>query len=403
MKWAVLILFFAALFADIYIYRSVVSAAFRRLPARIGYIIFALLTDGMGLSVFLLYGYAAQRGSAAIITVMWLVWVFMLTAFPKIYFALGSFLDWLISLFTRKRIHVFRWLGIMFSAVVMAAMIYGATTGRTKFRVCEVTVTSPRLPEGFDGYRIAQFSDVHLGTMNRPAERMAEMAEIINSLDADLVVNTGDLINISYRDLTPEVAAELGRISARDGVVSVYGNHDLGFYIQDSLSLPPAENVARLKDRFDGMGWRTLCDETMYIFRGSDSVAVSGLNFPPDSRLSGHNAHLSGVDLEKTFAGVPRDAYSIVLSHAPQMWHDIVDTGHGDLTLAGHVHSMQVKVSLFGREWSPARLIYREWSGLYEKNVNKYLYINDGIGCVGYPMRVGTLPEITLITLRKCE
>lgn len=402
MKWAVLIIFIAVVFADVYIYRSVISAVFRRLPARIAYIVCALLTDGMGLSMLLLYGFAAGRGPAAVMTIMWLVWVFMLLACPKILFALGSFLDWLVSLVTRRRIPIFRWLGVALSVVVIVMMIHGATVGRTRFGVSEIEISSTRLPESFDGYRVVLFTDLHLGTMSRPAERMAEMTALINSLDADMVVNAGDIVNISYTDLIPEVAAELSRIESRDGVVSVYGNHDLGFYIKDSVSLPPARNLELLTEKLDGMGWRTLCDESYYLHRGVDSILVAGLNFPPDGRLNGHNAHLSGVDMEKAFAGTDPESYSIVVSHAPQMWGTVTEAGFGDLTLSGHVHAMQLKLKLFGRWWSPAKYLYKEWSGLYENN-KRYLYINDGMGCVGYPMRIGARPELTLIILRKCE
>jgi predicted MPP superfamily phosphohydrolase len=335
--------------------------------------------------------------------IMWLLWVFLLTALPKLLFTLGSLFDWLIALIVRKRYHLFRWVGGAIALVVVVGMICGATVGREKFVVDSVEVCSLRLPEAFEGYRIVQFSDVHLGTLNRPEQRLAQMVETINSLDADLVVNSGDIVNISYRDFTPEAAAVLSQIKARDEVVSVYGNHDLGFYIKDSLALPPAENVARLGEIFAGMGWHTLRDQTMYVHRGADSIAVSGINFPHDGHLNGHNSDLAGIDLVKTFEGVPPDIYSVMVSHAPQMWEQIIGEGRGDLTLSGHVHAMQVKINLLGWEWSPAQLLYKEWSGLYRNSDNKSLYINDGIGYVGYPMRVGAPSQITLITLRRCE
>jgi predicted MPP superfamily phosphohydrolase len=403
MKWVILMIFFAVIFADVYIYRSVISALFRRLPARVGYIMFAVLTDAGVLSIFFLYGRQTGDSSAGMVPVMWIVWVFLLTALPKLLFAVGSLLDWLLSLVFRKRYHLFRWVGVALGSVVVVSMIYGATAERNKLVVNEIEVCSERLPEAFDGYRIAQFSDIHFGTLNRPRRRISELVDTLNSLDADLVVNSGDIVTISYHDFTPEAVRELSRLKARDGIVSVYGNHDLGFYIKDSLSLPPAENVAHLREIFDWLGWRTLCDRTEYVHRGADSIAVSGLNYPADGRLNGHNSNLSGVDLAGTFDGVPTDIYSVVVSHAPQMWEQITGEGRGDVTLSGHVHSMQVKIKLFGWKWSPARLLYKEWSGLYENSEKKFLYINDGIGCVGYPMRIGARPEITLITLRRCE
>ncbi len=404
MKWLVFILFFAALLADVYIYRGVICGYFKRLPARIAYIVFAIVTDGAALTVFILYGFAAGRSSTAVMAVMWLIWIFFLTAFPKLLFATGGFLDYIISLIFRRRVLVFRPVAVCLAAVVAAAMIYGATAGRTKIKVNEVEICSDRLPEGFDGYRIVQFSDLHIGTMPNAEKRISCIVGRINGLDPDMVVNTGDIVNISCADLTPDIMSELSRIEAADGVWSVWGNHDLGFYVRDTVALPPRENISRLSDKLRGMGWTTLTNESAYIRRGGDSILLSGVNYPEDRNLNGHNSALSGADMNKTFAGLSPETFSVVLSHAPQMWREIMDRGFGDLTLSGHVHSMQIKLNLFGRRWSPAKYLYREWSGYYVENKAKKcsLYINDGMGCVGYPMRIGAAPELTLFIL-KCE
>lgn len=402
MKWGILMLVAVTLSADVFIYRNVVCRWFRRLPGRAAYIVFATITAAAGLSIFLLYGFASSRGSGAVMTVMWLVWVFLLTALPRLLYSAGAFADWSVSTITRKRVLVFRVLALVFSVAGIAAMIHGATAGRTKIKVNEVTICSGRIPASFDGYRVVLFADMHLGTQRRPAEFTARMVDEINRLDADLVINSGDMINISCADLTPDVMSELSRIAARDGVVSVLGNHDLGLYIGDTVALPPAENVSRLERKFDAMGWRTLRDESFYLRRGADSISVAGLNFPPDSLLSSRNKAYPIVDIVKTFAGADSRGYSVVVSHSPRMWDEITAAGFGDLTLAGHIHAMQLKLKLLGRSWSPARYLYGEWSGLYEKN-NRYLYINDGMGCAGYPMRIGAPPELTLITLDRCE
>lgn len=402
MKWIVFILFFAALLADVYIYRSVICSYFKRLPARIAYTIFAIVTDGAAISVFFLYTFAAGRSSAAVMTIMWLVWVFLVTALPKLLYAGGGFLDWIASSLTRRHAVVFRPLAVFLSIAAIVMMVYGATAGRTKIRVNEVEICSERLPAGFDGYRIVQFTDMHIGTMPNAARRVARIVEKINGLKPDMVANTGDLVNISYADLTPEVMTELSRIEAPDGVWSVWGNHDLGFYVKDTVALPLRENLAGLSDKMRGMGWKgVLSDESVYIRRSGDSILLSGVNYPEDHHLNGNNSALGGADLGKAFAGFSPEVYSIVLSHAPQMWREIAETGFGDLTLSGHVHSMQIKLG----GWSPAKYLYKEWSGLYvdNKGKNNFLYINDGMGCVGYPMRIGAAPELTLFILKRCE
>ncbi len=392
---------FAALFADIYIYRSVICSRFRRLPARIAYIVFALISDGLALSAFLLYSFSAFWASPGVVTVMWLIWIFFLVTFPKLFYTAGGFLDFLVKLAVRRRIVIFRALAVALSVALVVVMICGATTGRSKLRVEEVEICSPRVPVGFDGWRVAQISDVHLGTMCRPEKHIARLAGKIAELSPDMIVNTGDLVNISNLEITPSVEDALSRITAPGGVWSVWGNHDLGFYIRGADSLEIVDNHEGLTTKLSRIGWRTLSDESVWIRRGGDSIVLSGINYPT-SRLNGHNNILGGADIPGAFAGIDGDPFSIVLAHTPLQWREITGTGHGDLTLSGHVHAMQFKVRLFGREWSPAMAMYREWSGEYAEK-NNILYVNDGIGCVGYPMRIGARPEITIFKFKRCE
>jgi predicted MPP superfamily phosphohydrolase len=406
MKLLVLILFFAAVVADVYIFRSLICKCFRRLPARISYIVFAIFTDGAALSALALYGAAADRGSEGVVTVMWLVWVFFLALVPKLLYLLGGIADALARLASRRRVTIFRWMGLVLAAAIMAVMVYGATIGRTALRVEEVEVCSPRIPEVFDGYRIAQFSDVHVGTMLNPERQVARLVETIAAERPDMIVSTGDLVNLTNDELTPEVMEVLSRLDAPDGVWSVWGNHDLGFYIKAGAALTPRENFAALSEKVSSMGWRVLSDSSAWIRRGGDSLLLTGIDYPT-TKLNGHNNELGGADLDTAFAPAEgADPFNVVLAHAPMLWDEITARGRGDLTLSGHVHAMQTKLRLFGRVWSPAKYMYKEWSGRYvsEAGEKKHeLYINDGTGCVGYPMRIGTRGEVTIITLKRCE
>ena len=151
------------------------------------------------------------------------------------------------------------------------------------------------------------------------------------------------------------------------------------------------------------MGWLLLQDSTIYLHRGADSLSVTGLTFNPSLRHDRHSAILPLTGGEKAYQGVPDSLYNITLVHLPQLWEQIVALGHGHLTLAGHTHAMQLKLRFGeGRGWSPAGWMYDRWSGRYDLNGHT-LYINDGIGYVGYPMRIGARPEITLYTLKRCE
>ena len=214
------------------------------------------------------------------------------------------------------------------------------------------------------------------------------------------VIFCGDLVNIRYTELDSTAMRLLGGIRSRYGTFSITGNHDTGNYVRDTLSLPPATNIAALVERQRAMGWRVLDNETVYLRRGDDSIALSGISYDRSLARQRHDRTLPGYDFGTTYRDVPQELYNITAAHIPQLWEQILDAGYGDLTLSGHVHSMQCKIRLFGRAFSPAQLMYRHWSGPYEKQ-GRTLYVNDGIGYVGFPMRIGANPEITLFELRR--
>jgi predicted MPP superfamily phosphohydrolase len=368
--------------------------------------VFALLTDGAVLSALALYSLASGGGSAMVAAIMWTVWAFFLTLVPKLLYTVGGVVDFLVRLVLRRRVSLFRWVGALVAAVVMVVMVCGATVGRLKTRVEEVEICSSRVPAAFDGYRIVQFSDLHIGTMMRPVRRIARVAEAIAAQSPDMVVFTGDLVNLEHTELTGEVIKALAAITAPDGVRMAWGNHDLGFYIRPGSSLTYQANFEAMSEKIGVIGWEILSDRSTYLYRGADSIALTGVDYPRDTALNSHNQSLAGVDISAAFAGVGSEVFNVVLAHTPRLWSRIVEGGGGDLTLSGHVHAMQTKVRLGRKTWSPARYMYREWSGRYNGTKcgkNSVLYINDGIGCVGYPMRIGARGEITVITLKRCE
>ena len=229
------------------------------------------------------------------------------------------------------------------------------------------------------------------------------LVEQINSLDADLVVFGGDLINIRYDELSPELQNILGGIKARDGVVAVLGNHDTGVYVRDTIALPLEENTHLLKGRIAQMSWRFLDNETEWLVRGKDSLTLTGIGFSPELLEHRHSASVAdSLDLRPIYEGVPSDKFNISVSHMPQLWRKISALGYGDLVLSGHIHAMQIKGRVGGVEFSPAQLMYREWSGHY-KEQGSLLYITDGVGSVGFHLRIGAPPEITELTLRRAD
>lgn len=293
--------------------------------------------------------------------------------------------------------------GLSLCAIVAWVLIVGVVRTRKDLTVVRTEIISPRLPKAFDGYRIVLFSDLHIGSLTSAKEMCRSVVEKINLLDADLVVFGGDLVNARYDELTPELSQMLGKIESRDGVVAVLGNHDTGVYVRDTVALPIEENTRLLKGRIESMGWRVVDDTTECIVRGSDTLTLTGIGFSRELLEHRHSANVAdSLDLRPIYKSIPRDKFNVTISHMPQLWRKIAALGYGDLVLSGHVHAMQMKGRIGGFEFSPAQLMYREWSGHYTVPESQ-LYITDGVGSVGFHLRIGAPPEISELMLRRAD
>lgn len=361
----------------------------RTLPGRHRlFVAYVTLTDLLLPAVVISGAVVGDNTTPFMAFAMWMFWAWMVTVLPRMIY-------YLFELLRLPR------MGVAAALAVAGVLVWGATAGRTTLHVSRVEVCSEKLPAAFDGFRIVQLSDIHVGTLVRPEHELRRLVDSVNAFRPDLVVFTGDLVNVRYTELTGQVRRLLGGLHAPYGVFSVTGNHDVGAYIKDTVALPPAENLRRLIAAEEAMGWRVLQDTTICLHRGGDSIALSGIAFDPALRKQRHDSELPPARLDEVYRGVPASLYNITAVHLPQLWEQIAASGYGDLTLAGHVHAMQMKVRLFGRYYSPARWLYTRWSGRYDDG-ERVLYINDGTGYVAYPMRLGAWPEITLITLRRC-
>lgn len=371
------------------LYRPIGKRGLRRTLA-----VLLAAVDLLPLAVFLTGTLAPDNPTPLMHLYAWMIYVYLLLSLPRLVF-------YLFAVLSRRR--AVRVAGAAAAGTLAIVLLWGMGFCRTHLIVNRVEVCSDRLPAAFDGLRIVQFSDLHIGALLRPDAEVRRLADTIVALRPDLVVFSGDLVNIRYTELDEPMQRLLGAIDAPMGVVSTIGNHDVGVYVKDSIALPHEVNLARLIVRQQRMGWRVLDDRTIYLRRGGDSISLSGISFPASQRNLRHKSSLPGIDVGPVYAGVPDSLYNITVSHLPQLWRTIRERGYGDLTLAGHVHSMQFKVRLFGSQYSPAAWLYKEWSGPYREE-GSLLYINDGIGSVGYPMRVGACPEVTLFVLRRgCE
>ncbi|MBR5811830.1 MAG: metallophosphoesterase, partial [Alistipes sp.] len=287
-------------------------------------------------------------------------------------------------------------------AALVVVMVHGVVVTRTNYQINRVVIESPRVPKNFSGYRILQLSDLHIGTMLNPEKHISELAELCNQEATDMIAMCGDLVNIRYEELTPSITEALQKFEARDGIYSIIGNHDVGVYIKDSITFTPDNNTRQLILRQKSLGWNVLDNSSEKIYRGGDSIFVTGITYEKELQDHRHSRKLPEVDFAAAYKGVDSDCFTITLSHIPQLWDKILSESQADLTLAGHVHAMQIKLPIGGRGLSPSALLYKRWSGLYEEQ-GRWLYVNDGIGCVGFPMRIGARPEITIFELRHAE
>lgn len=321
---------------------------------------------------------------------MWVNFAYMVTAIARQPFNITVILS-------KKR--WIRFAGAMASLSAAGIFFYGMAITRTNYTIEQIELTSERLPREFDGYRITHISDLHIGSMVNPQKELARIAELCNGLQSDAVMFTGDLINIRQEEITPDLEDILRSFKARDGIYSVMGNHDIGLAIKDSITHRPEVNAQQLIAKQQQCGWQVLDDKTAYIRRGADSISVTGISFKKELHEERHSAKIPDTDIMKAYKNVPTELFNITLAHIPQHWNEILNTKKADLTLSGHVHAMQMRLPIGKRGISPSRILYKRWSGLYEEQ-GRWLNINDGVGCIMYPMRIGTPPTITQITLR---
>lgn len=365
------------------------------------YLAHFLIIDLIIVAAVSLYRESSDAGSeGSMRTILWAFFLFFISFFPKFVYLLFSALGGLVCLIRRKRTKVFSRIGMVAALVLFCIMLWSATVGRNRIVTEDVTIESDKIPAAFDGYKIALFTDLHVGNEPTNNRFIRNLVERVNSEHPDLVINAGDLVNIQVNELNEKVVSILSSIRATDGVCSVFGNHDLGIYMNRHSSLTPAENTRQLAEKQRKMGWTVLDNETIYIHRGNDSLSITGVNFPANHKLNHrHTADFARCDFATAYQGVPDSLFNVLIAHTPEVWDAARASGPADLTLSGHVHAMQFKIRIGNWAWSPARWMYTRWSGLYEEEEKK-LFINDGLGYVMYPMRIGTYPSITVFTLR---
>lgn len=285
------------------------------------------------------------------------------------------------------------WMGIAAGGTLFSSLMYGFSN-KYNYHIKRIPVSFSNLPLAFKGMKMVHISDIHSGSfMNKPA--VEHGIEMILNEKPDIIVFTGDLVNDKATEMEDYVDV-FSKLKAPMGVYSTLGNHDYGDYVQWPIDgVSKEQNLINLQEIHAKMGWRLLMNEHVVLEKGNDQIALLGIeNWSAKGRFPKHGK------MNLAHAGTEKYPFKILLSHDPSHWEAQILPQYKDidLMLSGHTHGMQFGVEIPGFKWSPVQYMYKQWAGLYGAEANSQkLYVNRGFGFIGYPGRVGILPEITVI------
>ncbi|MBL4657706.1 MAG: metallophosphoesterase, partial [Flavobacteriales bacterium] len=284
-------------------------------------------------------------------------------------------------------------MALIVAAVPMGFFIYGMVRGAFNYQIRRTKLKMNGLPKGFVGLKVLQISDLHLGSFVSQ-EPIKTAVEMINKEQADLIFFTGDLVN-NRSDEAEEFIEILKTVTAPMGVYSILGNHDYGDYVEWPSQDAKRENLQRLVNIHGEMGWKILLNENVILEKDGEKLAVLGVeNWGAKMRFPKYG------DLKKAYQGTENIRTKLLLSHDPSHWRGEVTKDYKDIdcTFSGHTHGMQFGIEIPGFKWSPVQYVYEEWAGLYQEE-EQQIYVNRGLGFLGYMGRVGISPEISVFEL----
>lgn len=327
-------------------------------------------------------------------------------SFPLIVDDLIRFFNWFFytisdnndSLNPRSKISRLTFLkntALAIGGLTLATFSYGIIVGRFDFKKHIVKISLKKFPKGINPIKIVQISDLHLGSFQRK-DKLIEAVELINEEKPDFIFFTGDLVN-NHASEAKEFVDILAQLNARIGKYSVLGNHDYADYL--GLDMRTTEGKKKWMDNHNEMiayhknsGFELLLNQHEEIEVNGTKINIVGVENWGDGRFSKYGK------IEDAIVGMNTELPTFLLSHDPTHWEKVIMPNDIpiDVQLAGHTHGMQFGFEIAGFKWSPSKWKYKHWAGLYQ-NQNKYLYVNRGIGHLGYPGRVGILPEIGIL------
>jgi predicted MPP superfamily phosphohydrolase len=348
----------------------------------------------IGLFIYLKVGLESLRNFRVVAVIMWIYFFFLLIYIPKLIHLIFYFLNFIYKkIFKSDSVHL-TIIRVVLSAFVVVTMLIGAYITPRNFDIERVQVPIPNLPAAFEGYKIVQLSDIHLGGWNKKFTKLKPVIRLVNEQNPDIVVFTGDMVN-DFANEADGWRPYFMKLKSKSGKYAILGNHDYGDYADWKSVKERMENRFRIRRAIRGFGFRLLLNENVYLIRGTDSVLLVGVE------NWGKTKEWRYCNLKKALSGSRPETPKILLSHDPTQW-DAEVVGQKDivLTLSGHTHAAQLGIKIGHRLFSPASLVFKEWAGLYKEN-NQYLYVNRGIGFIGLPMHIGVRPEITVIELKR--
>ena len=282
------------------------------------------------------------------------------------------------------------------ASIPFASLLYGMYRGKYNYKVLSYNLEFEDLPDAFDGFKITQISDIHSGSFDNQT-KVQYGVDLVNQQKSDLVLFTGDLVNNRADEIKPWIKI-FNKIKAEFGVFSILGNHDYGDYMRWESPAAKRKNMEDLYDAHNEMGWDLLLNESRFIEKDGDRLAIIGVeNWGSGFKKAG--------DLNKALNNVSEKDFKILLTHDPSHWEAqvIPHPFKIHLTLSGHTHGMQFGIEIPGIiKWSPAKWRYKQWAGVYSEK-KQYLNVNRGFGYLAYPGRVGMWPEVSVITLSKSK
>jgi predicted MPP superfamily phosphohydrolase len=282
------------------------------------------------------------------------------------------------------------WLGLGLGGTLFGTLLFGFSN-KYNYQVKKIKLSFKNLPGAFKGMRMVHISDIHSGSF-QDIRAVNKGIDLILKQQPDLIVFTGDLVNDRATEMEP-YQNSFGRLTAPLGVFSTLGNHDYGDYVQWPTAQAKMDNLEALKKVHANMGWRLLMNEHVVLEKKGEKIALLGIeNWGAKARFPKYGK------MDLAHVGTENIPFKILLSHDPSHWDAQILPEYNsiDLMLSGHTHGMQFGLENPYFKWSPVQWMYKQWAGLYEQGSQK-LYVNRGYGFIGYPGRVGILPEITVI------